>query len=52
GTPESVYAATTELLRECSKYRNFVISSGCDIPPMSPWENIDSFYKAVRDFYR
>jgi len=51
GTPESIYAATTEVLRECSGHGNFVISSGCDIPPMSPWENIDSFFSAVRDFY-
>ena len=51
GTPESIYAATTKLLQECSKYRNFIASSGCDIPPMSPWENIDSFFKAVKDFY-
>ena len=51
GTPESIYAVTTEILSECSKYKNFVISSGCDIPPMSPWENIDSFFKAVKDFY-
>ena len=51
GTPESVYAATMEILSECSKFKNFVISSGCDIPPMSPWENIDSFFKAVKDFY-
>jgi uroporphyrinogen decarboxylase len=52
GTPESIYAATTERLTECSKYGNFVISSGCDIPPMSPWNNIDSFFKAVSDFYK
>jgi len=51
GTPESVYAVTTELLKECSKYSNFVISSGCDIPPLSPWANIDSFFKAVQDWY-
>ena len=51
GSPESIYAATTEILRECSKYGNFVISSGCDIPPMSPWANIDSFFRAVKDFY-
>jgi uroporphyrinogen decarboxylase len=50
GTPESIYAATTELLNECAKYRNFIISSGCDIPPLSPWKNIDSFFKAVIDF--
>ena len=51
GTPESIYKATTDLLNKCSKYPNFVISSGCDIPPLSPWENIDSFFKAVEDFY-
>ena len=51
GTPESIYAATTGTLHECSKHKNFIISSGCDIPPMSPWENIDSFFKAVKDFY-
>ena len=51
GTVESIYAVTTELLRECSKYRNFIISSGCDIPPLTPWENIDSFFRAVEDFY-
>lgn len=51
GTSESIYAATTELLRECSRYNNFIVSSGCDIPPMSPWENIESFFKAVKDFY-
>ena len=51
GTPESIYAATTRLLEECSGYPNFVISSGCDIPPLTPWENIASFFKAVDDFY-
>jgi len=51
GTPGSVYAAAAGLLSECSGYKNFIASSGCDIPPMSPWENIDSFFKAVRDFY-
>lgn len=51
GTSESIYNATQEILRKCGNYSNFVISSGCDIPPMSPWENIDSFFKAVEDFY-
>ena len=50
GTPESIYKATTEVLKECSKFDNFVISSGCDIPPTSPWENIEAFFKAVSDF--
>ena len=52
GTPESVYAATTEVMEKCSKYPNFVISSGCDIPPMTDWENIRAFFRAVEDFYQ
>lgn len=51
GTAESVYNRTKEVMDECCKYKNFVISSGCDIPPMSPWENINAFFQAVEDFY-
>lgn len=51
GTPEGVYAATTALLEQCSVHQNFVISSGCDIPPRAKWENIDAFFRAVGDFY-
>jgi uroporphyrinogen decarboxylase len=51
GTPESVYAATTELLNQCSIHSNWVLSSGCDIPPLSPWANIDAFFQATKDFY-
>lgn len=51
GTPESIRSATLELLEKCTKYPNFVISSGCDVPPASKWENIDAFFKAVDDFY-
>lgn len=51
GTPESIRTATLELMEKCCSYPNFVISSGCDIPPMSKWENIDAFFQAVSDFY-
>ncbi len=51
GTPQSVRKATMELLEACRDYPNFVISSGCDIPPKSSWGNIDAFFKAVSDFY-
>ena len=52
GTPESIYRATTALMEKCcAAHPNFVISSGCDIPPMAKWENIDSFFSAVKDFY-
>ena len=51
GTPESVREATTELLERCSTYPNFVLSSGCDMPPKTPWENINAFFAAAKDFY-
>ena len=46
GTPESIYSATVDLVNRCKGYRNFVLSSGCDIPPAAPWENIRAFFKA------
>ena len=52
GTPDSVKAATKQIMAECCEYENFVISSGCDIPHESPWENIDAFFCAVNEFYK
>lgn len=51
GTPESIRQETAALMERCCKYDNFVISSGCDIPPLSKWENIDAFFGAVNEFY-
>lgn len=51
GTPESMKATTTELLEKCADRPNFLISSGCDIPPGAKWENIDAFFEAVNEFY-
>ena len=51
GNPGSMSAAVAELLGRCSKYENYVISSGCDLPPLTPWENIDAFFEAVEKFY-
>ena len=51
GTPEQMRKETLELLERCSKYPNFVIGSGCDIPPMTPLENIQAFFDAVKEFY-
>ena len=51
GTPESIRTATLDVLERCSKYSNFVVSSGCDIPPLAPWENIDAHFAAVKEFY-
>ena len=52
GTPDKVKEETLALLEKCSKYENFLLSSGCDIPPMTPWENIDAFFAATNDYYK
>ena len=52
GTPESIREATQKVMEACSSNTNFVISSGCDIPPQCSWDNIDSFFAAAADFYK
>ena len=47
GTPDSIRAATLQVMEDCSRWPNFVPSTGCDVPPMSSWENIDAFFSAV-----
>ena len=51
GNPDTVRAATLAVMEKCCSYPNFVISSGCDIPPATPWENLDAFFAAVEEFY-
>jgi len=51
GTPETIERVTLDIMEKCCEHSNFVISSGCDIPPMTPWENIDAFFGAVDKFY-
>lgn len=52
GKPETIRQEVMALLERCSKYPNFVISSGCDIPPMTPLENLQAFFDAVEEFYQ
>ena len=51
GTPEKVREATISLLERCAKYQNFLLSSGCDIPPMTPWDNLKAFFAAFEEYY-
>lgn len=44
GTPASVAEAVALLRAQCGGYPNFLLSSGCDVPPATPWENIDAFF--------
>lgn len=52
GTPESVAKEIVDLLERCGGYDNFYISSGCDIPADSKWENIESYFNTVKNHYR
>lgn len=51
GSKEEIEAETKKIMEECSSYPNFVVSSGCDIPHDSPIENIETFFKSVKEFY-
>lgn len=51
GTPASIREKTIALMQTCCKHPNFVISSGCDIPPLAPWDNIEAFFDAVDAYY-
>lgn len=50
GTVEEIREATLNLLQKTSEYDNFVLSSGCDIPPEVPVGNIESFYNALNEY--
>lgn len=50
GTKENVKIRTMELLNNTKDYNNFIISSGCDIPPEVPEENLIQFFDTVNLF--
>ena len=49
-TESEMYQATLSLLEATKGYPNFVLSSGCDTPPHTPFANIDAFFRALYDF--
>jgi uroporphyrinogen decarboxylase len=46
-SPVEVRAKASDLLAATSSRRNFVLSSGCDLPPDVPLENLAAFYDAI-----
>ena len=50
GTPEQVHAAVSALLEKTARFDNYILSSGCDVPPHTPFENIKAFYQALNDY--
>jgi len=49
-TPEQVKQTTKNLLERTAGYGNFVLSSGCDLPPRVSLENVDAFFEALAEF--
>lgn len=49
-TPKQMEKETLALLRQCGSYKNFILSSGCDIPHTASWENADAFFKALEEY--
>ena len=47
GTPEKMREAVRDLKEKCAGHRNFILSSGCDIPPQTPFDTIDAFFEAA-----
>ena len=49
-TQETLRLTTLELLNVTSGYPNFVLSSGCDVPPHTSHANIEAFYKTLEEY--
>lgn len=47
-TPEGVRRAVRALLDSMGPYENFILSTGCDLPYETPFENIDAFMREGR----
>jgi uroporphyrinogen decarboxylase len=49
-SPTEVKAYTSNLLERTATFPNFVLSTGCDLPPQVPSENIAAFFEALDAF--
>lgn len=50
--PADITAASLALLEETTPYPNFVFSTGCDIPPVAPLENVQALEDACNAYNR
>ncbi len=49
-SPSELKNAVLRLLERTSKYPNFILSTGCDVPPGVSEDNIKAFYEAVNEY--
>ena len=45
-----VKSYVANLLKRTSRFGNFVLSTGCDLPPHVPAENIAAFFEALNEY--
>src|ERR1035437_1392978 len=50
GTPEIIRTETLDLLNKTAFFKNFVLSTGCDVPPGTKLENIDALFNALNEY--
>ncbi|MBC7319786.1 uroporphyrinogen decarboxylase family protein [bacterium] len=48
--PQEVVNATKDLLKKMKGIKNFILSSGCDLPKDTPLENIEAFINTGKNF--
>lgn len=46
-TPDEIYNTTIELLKLTHGWNNFILSTGCDVPPAVSIEKVKAFYKSL-----
>ncbi len=51
-SPAAIEAFVGDLLLKTAGFPNFVLSTGCDLPPHVPAQNIKAFFEALENFYR
>lgn len=49
-SPIEIKAYVSDLLKRTSEFDNFVLSTGCDLPPHVPAENIQAFFEALNEY--
>lgn len=49
-SPEQIEEEVLSLLEQTAEFPNFVLSTGCDVPPCVPTENIQAYYNALSVF--
>lgn len=49
-SPQQIEQEVISLLEQTAEFPNFVLSTGCDVPPCVPTENIQAYYHALSVF--